>query len=327
MPPGEQGAERQSEGSSTCTRAFQRNFLLGDSQVSTIISRRTESQILKNSWISEFVTLLVPTSCRKLTENSTSRFQTKPRHQEKGDVAGRLIRSMSGFGDASNIGCETGGVFSSQKGTQLARPILRYSSTGSEARGVQFLAAASAFLQTGLQSITSAKCWHPSARFVKAIDSDSGNIRQGLQWHLTESLFLPRVRGADAWASTSQTLGHCDDRAWCVTAHLICSRRVNRRKHRTVSPPGEKSSEKVAGSSASERSRHATSKTRMFFRCSLACQPAMDNRSCNREMAASSLHMDTEFDVWQAVEWRLNGESSEPLRMRFETKTLENAAD
>ena len=98
MPPGRQGAERQSEGSSTCTRAFQRNFLVGDIQVSTIISRRTESQILKNSWISESVTPLVPTSCRKLTENCTSRFQTKPRHQEKGDVVGRLIRSMSGFG-------------------------------------------------------------------------------------------------------------------------------------------------------------------------------------------------------------------------------------
>ena len=161
------------EGGSTCTRGFQRNCFVKDGQVSTIISRRTESQILKNSWISESVTPLVPPSCRKLTENCTSRFQTKPRHQEKGDVVGRLNRSMSGFGDASNVGCETGGVFSSQKGTQLARPILRYSST---ARWVQFIATTSTFLQTGLQSITSAKCWHPSTRFVKAIDSDSGNI-------------------------------------------------------------------------------------------------------------------------------------------------------
>ena len=183
MPPGGQGAESQSEGSSTCTRAFHRNFSVGDSQVTTVISRdRRSLRVLKNSWISESVTPLVPPSCRKLTENCTSRFQTKPRHQEKGDVVGRLIRSMSGFGDASNIGCETGGVFSSQKGTQLARSILRYSSTGSGARWVQFIATTSTFLQTGLQSITSAKCWHPSTRFVKAIDSDSGNIRQGLQW-------------------------------------------------------------------------------------------------------------------------------------------------
>ena len=56
------------------------------------------------------------------------------------------------------IGCKTNRVFSSLKCAQTARPILRCSSTNSENREVQFVETTSVFLQTGLQSITSAQC-------------------------------------------------------------------------------------------------------------------------------------------------------------------------
>ena len=61
----------------------------------------------------------------------------------------------------------------------LARPVLRCSSTDSGTRGVQFMATTSTFLQTVLQSITSAKCCHPGTMFDRIRET----LPQGWQWH------------------------------------------------------------------------------------------------------------------------------------------------
>ena len=153
----------------------------------------------EKSWKSEYSTSLLPTSCQKLTEICTSSFRTKPRHQEKAMFFGRLNCSMYGFREASN---------SWMLDWQSLPPVRRVCGWQGQScvvlqqtatRDVQFMATTSTCLQTGLQSITSEKCWHPSTRFVKAIDSDSENIAQGQQWLRTESLYWERVKDADSF--------------------------------------------------------------------------------------------------------------------------------
>ena len=107
----------------------------------------------------------------------------------------------------------------------------------------------------------------------------------------------------------SQTPGHCDDRAWG-------SRRLN--KHRTVSPPGEKSSVKVAGSSASERSRHATSKNKNVFQVqpcvSTSYRQSFVLQRGGSELAAHGYRIRCVASCGVGVEWRVVGATVHAVR-------------